>query len=190
MSYDTRADLLRQALRLFAMRGYDAVGVQEIVQETGVTKPTLYHYFGSKRGLLEAVLQKHFDELTATIEEVATYQHDITLTLHRIIAAFFDFARSRPLFFQLQLALFVAPPESQGARAVQGHHERLFRIIERMFIAAVPDHGNMRGRHTRYALTLLGMINNYITLWLNGYTDLDDLLVHDAAHQFMHGIFS
>ena len=31
------------------MKGYDAVGVQEIVDTAGITKPTLYYYFGSKR---------------------------------------------------------------------------------------------------------------------------------------------
>ena len=32
----------------FMPRGYDAVGVQEIAQKAGITKPTLYYYFGSK----------------------------------------------------------------------------------------------------------------------------------------------
>ena len=42
---DNRARLLDCAQDLFAARGYDAVGVQEIVEAAGVTKPTLYHYF-------------------------------------------------------------------------------------------------------------------------------------------------
>ena len=50
---ENRDHILDCALRLFAARGYDAVGVQEIVELAGLTKPTLYHYFGSKRGLLE-----------------------------------------------------------------------------------------------------------------------------------------
>ena len=47
-SMDTKSLLLAQALELFALRGYESVGTQEIVQRSGVTKPTLYHYFGSK----------------------------------------------------------------------------------------------------------------------------------------------
>ena len=34
---DNRATLLEQALQLFAQRGYDAIGVQEIVEQAGVT---------------------------------------------------------------------------------------------------------------------------------------------------------
>jgi len=51
---DTRAELLDRALDLFAAYGYDGVGVQQICNAAGVTKPTLYHHFGSKRGILRA----------------------------------------------------------------------------------------------------------------------------------------
>ena len=48
--------ILEEALKLFSNNGYEATGVQEICEQAGVTKPTLYHYFGSKQGLLDAVL--------------------------------------------------------------------------------------------------------------------------------------
>jgi TetR/AcrR family transcriptional regulator len=40
---ENREILLDRALTLFSTRGYDAVGIQEIVDSAGVTKPTLYH---------------------------------------------------------------------------------------------------------------------------------------------------
>jgi TetR/AcrR family transcriptional regulator len=62
---DNRSALLDAALHLFASRGYDAVGVQEIVDAVGVTKPTLYHYFGSKQGLLEELFKAYEQRLDA-----------------------------------------------------------------------------------------------------------------------------
>lgn len=47
---DNRERILQCALELFYAKGYDAVGVQEIAQKAGITKPTLYYYFGSKYG--------------------------------------------------------------------------------------------------------------------------------------------
>lgn len=41
---DNREKILNCALELFHARGYDAVGVQEIAEMAGVTKPTLYYY--------------------------------------------------------------------------------------------------------------------------------------------------
>src|ERR1700709_507875 len=50
--------IARVPARLFASRGYDATSVREIVEASGVTKPTLYYHFGSKQGLAEALLTK------------------------------------------------------------------------------------------------------------------------------------
>ena len=63
-----RTNIRAAATRLFATRGYEAVGIRELVDAVGVTKPTLYHYFGSKRGVLDAALEEHFTTLFAAIE--------------------------------------------------------------------------------------------------------------------------
>ncbi len=190
MTTDNRSALMDHALRLFAARGFDAVGVQEIVEAAGVTKPTLYHYFGSKAGLLDAILSEHFRALIGAVEKAADYHHDITLTLQKVVEAYFDFARENGTFYRFQLALTFAPVESDGYQAVAKYHEQQFAIMERLFLLAADDHGNMRGRHRRYAVTFMGLINNMITLWLNGHAELNNQLVYDATHQFMHGIFS
>ncbi len=44
--------ILSTALDLFAVKGYDATAVREICEAAGITKPTLYHFFGSKDGVL------------------------------------------------------------------------------------------------------------------------------------------
>ncbi len=190
MSPGNRSALIWHALRLFAARGYDAVSVQEIVEAAGVTKPTLYHYFGSKNGLLKAVLAEYFDKLLGAVEIAADYHGDITLTLKSVVGAYFGFASEHSTFYRFQLALSFAPVESAGFQAVLRYHERQFALLEQVFLLATVDHGNMRGRHRRYAVTFLGLINSMITLWLHGYTTLGDPLVYDVTHQFMHGIFS
>jgi AcrR family transcriptional regulator len=187
---DNRSEILANALQLFASRGYDAVGVQEIVAASGVTKPTLYHYFGSKRGLLDTLLAEHFDPLYRSIEQAATYDGDLTLTLNRTAGAYFDYARAHRTFYRLQLALWFAPPDSDGFEAVSRLTHKQQQVMEQLFIRATDDHGNMRGRHRAYAATFLGMINTYVGLALNGFVTLDDDMVRRAVHQFMHGIFS
>ena len=177
-------------MTLFASRGYDAVGIQEIVDNAGVTKPVLYHYFNSKHGLLEAALATNFEQFMIDLRQTAVYRGDITLSLQTICRLFFDFARKNPTAFRTRLALYFAPPQSESHQAVARYNEQQTRIIEEMFLAAVNDHGNMRGRQRMYAATFLGMIHTYVGLFLNGYTDLEDPLVYRAVHQFMHGIFS
>jgi AcrR family transcriptional regulator len=187
---DNRSTILANALQLFAARGYDAVGVQEIVTAAGVTKPTLYHYFGSKRGLLDALLLDHFDPLYESVERAATYAGDLTQTLNLTTTAYFDYARAHPSFYRLQLSMWFAPPGSHAFQAVSRLNDKQQQMMEHLFIRAAGDHGNMRGRHRAYAATFLGMVNTYVALALNGFVTLDDGLVRRAVHQFMHGIFS
>ena len=187
---DNRSNILAQALELFASRGYDAVGVQEIVDEAEVTKPTLYHYFGSKRGLLDALLAEHFAVFYQSIEHAAAYDRDLPLTLYRTAAAYFRYAKEHKLLYRMLLSAWFAPPDSDAFKAVALLGEKQQRLLENLFIQAAGDHGNMKGRHKAYAATFLGMINTYIGLWLNGYIELNDELTYKAVHQYMHGIYS
>lgn len=66
---DNRQLIMEKALELFCARGYDAVGVQEIAEQSGITKPTLYYYFGSKQGLMETILEENSRILEEMLEK-------------------------------------------------------------------------------------------------------------------------
>jgi len=187
---DNRSKLISCALSLFVERGYDAVGVQEIVEAAGVTKPTLYHYFGSKLGLLEALAGERMEALLTKLRWASDYQHDLPKTLNEVAKVYFDFAGEQALLMRLNMALWLGPLHSEARKVTVGFNERQYALLEDLFKKAAQDHGNMKGRHQAYAVTFLGMLNNYINLSLNGYTKLDDKLRYQAVHQFMHGIYS
>jgi AcrR family transcriptional regulator len=66
-SQSTRETLISAARPLFAERGYAGVGTEEIVRAAGLTRGALYHQFGDKRGLFEAVYETIEHELAQTI---------------------------------------------------------------------------------------------------------------------------
>jgi TetR/AcrR family transcriptional regulator len=51
----TRAAIFREAVRLFAERGYAGTSVRDISDASGVSTPVIYYHFGSKDGLYETV---------------------------------------------------------------------------------------------------------------------------------------
>lgn len=53
--------LMKAAIRSFADQGFDATTMREIASRAGVTLPTLYHYYGDKRSLFEAVCLETFE---------------------------------------------------------------------------------------------------------------------------------
>lgn len=182
--------ILRNALGLFSLRGYDAVGVLEVAESSGVSKPTLYHYFGSKRGLLDFMLQEYFGDFLEEIRGAAAYRGDLPGHLKDLAERFFAFAASNSLFYRMQLSMNFSSPDSEPFEAIQPYNSKLFGYISDMFKAASEDHGNMKGRHMRYAATFIGMLNNYITLEMNGLIKITDTTVYEAVHQFSHGIYS
>lgn len=52
-------EALATAIRLFQARGFDAVGVAELVTELGIKPPSFYAAFGSKAGLLERAIDRY-----------------------------------------------------------------------------------------------------------------------------------
>jgi AcrR family transcriptional regulator len=66
-SESTRDALIEAARRLFAEHGYAGVGTEEIVRAAGVTRGALYHHFGGKRDLFEAVYERVESELATNI---------------------------------------------------------------------------------------------------------------------------
>jgi AcrR family transcriptional regulator len=54
---DTRRRIIRSAARLFATNGYAATSIAAICEAAGVVPTSIYWEFGSKAGVLEAVLE-------------------------------------------------------------------------------------------------------------------------------------
>ncbi|NJP98218.1 TetR/AcrR family transcriptional regulator [Nonomuraea sp. FMUSA5-5] len=60
----TRAAIIDTAMPILYERGLDGVGVAELCTAVGVSKETLYRHFGSKEGLIEAVLEARSERVT------------------------------------------------------------------------------------------------------------------------------
>src|SRR5689334_11093552 len=63
------AQMVAAAERLFSERGYHGVSMDEIAAASGITKPMLYDYFGSKEGLFLACVERARGRL---FEEIAS----------------------------------------------------------------------------------------------------------------------
>lgn len=66
---DTKEQIMREALRLFARDGYEAVSVSDIAGVLGITKGALYRHYGSKRDIFEHILRRMEEDDFAGAEE-------------------------------------------------------------------------------------------------------------------------
>ena len=73
-STETIGKLVAAARGLFGERGFEAVTVDDIVVEAGMSKGAFYHHFGSKDDILEHVV----DEILKERPELEEYRQRIT----------------------------------------------------------------------------------------------------------------
>lgn len=187
---DNKDRLLDEALSLFARRGVDAVGVQEVVDAAGVTKPSLYHHFGSKEGLITALVDRGFGHLNRTLDRLGPYDRDLPWYLERQAGLWIESVGTQPDWFRLQLSLTFLPVENPASAAVRPGVRALQGRMEALFEEAAAQHGNMRGRHRLLAAGWLGTLNHWTGIALGGWAEPDPAFVRAGTRQYLYGIFS
>ncbi|MBO5278484.1 MAG: TetR/AcrR family transcriptional regulator [Lachnospiraceae bacterium] len=189
---DNREVILQCALELFYRRGYDAAGVQEIVEMAGITKPTMYYYYKSKLGLLEALIEEKGELLLHRILEVQSKKLRFEEQLYQLAKVYLDFGRREHYFYFLMLGLMYSSTESEAHKAAMPFISRQYELIIDTFVRAGDYLGNMNGRQEQFAIGFLGVINCYMMVYNEKSTEnmLSDEKIYAVVHQFLHGIYS
>jgi TetR/AcrR family fatty acid metabolism transcriptional regulator len=91
---DKRAVILAAAVRVFARQGYEASRVGDVAKEAGVAYGLVYHYFGSKDAVLEAVFHEQWGRLLAAValaeETGETAPEQLALVVKIVLRAWRD----------------------------------------------------------------------------------------------------
>lgn len=64
-----QGQILQAAVRVFAAQGYEATRVGDIATDAGVAYGLVYHYFGSKEAVLDAVFREAWGRLLAALAQ-------------------------------------------------------------------------------------------------------------------------
>jgi AcrR family transcriptional regulator len=78
---ERRDELLAVAKATFAERGVKAATVREIGARAGVVSGSLYHYFGSKLDMVDAILSEFCDQILASYHAMDTSTDDVATRL-------------------------------------------------------------------------------------------------------------
>ena len=71
-SVNAKERILEAATEVFAEKGYDAAGVDEIAKKANVTKPLIYYYFKGKKTILEEVIKRYVYKVFQEKEQYMT----------------------------------------------------------------------------------------------------------------------
>ncbi|TMR92353.1 TetR/AcrR family transcriptional regulator [Nonomuraea basaltis] len=118
----TRAAILEAATFMLYERGLDGIGVAELCTRLGVSKETLYRHFGTKDGLVQAMLEARSDRVVSWLAEaVAAAGEDPADQL----AAVFDALQQwydEPAFRGCAMVNAAAQHHVEAVRAITTRH--------------------------------------------------------------------
>jgi AcrR family transcriptional regulator len=130
-------EILAVATRYFAGRGYRNTDVQEIADDLGVGKGTIYRYFSSKRDLFLAAADRGMRQLREEVEAARSRVADPLDQVAAAIRAYLRFFDTRPELVELLIqerAEFrdrKKPTYFEHRDANVGRWKRLFRGLIR-----------------------------------------------------------
>jgi AcrR family transcriptional regulator len=118
----SRELVLDAAERVMAEHGYDGTSVARVVEEAGIPISSVYHYFGSKDGILLAVMERGAVRFFAELPRPTTRPGPGSQHLQAVTSGLIDTLNRHPNFLRL-LIVFATQPPSAGdgqVRAVVG----------------------------------------------------------------------
>lgn len=84
-----KEEILKVATEIFSRKGYHATTLEEIGSELGMTRPAFYHYFQSKRDLLEEICAEAVDEADKVVRGAIDDRHpSITAKLQDVLISY------------------------------------------------------------------------------------------------------
>ena len=131
--------ILLQALALFSDRGYDATSVREICEAAGVTKPTLYHFYGSKEGVYRALVEGTLDQYRDGVRAIVEATGTVPERLKTIARGHFTYTKERPELVRFLISLIDNPPGSAPPTDFHRLYDEVLSHYARLIQEGVDD---------------------------------------------------
>jgi AcrR family transcriptional regulator len=145
----TRARILAVARDLFGSDGFDSTTVRSIAKRVGISDPALYHYFSSKREILNAAWELPLGGGIASMRPTGTLTRD---RLDEIVEASIRFAADNDNFLRLIYREILSG--DQTALALRQQNRSILRRTLFEHIRTIADDGEADVR-TEAVLALL-----------------------------------
>ncbi len=138
---ERRAQILRCATAVFARSNYRVAGMAEIAKEAGISEPTVYKHFDSKKHLFLTILDKVGAHTLRHWQELAERTPDCLALLRQIGLSHFDAVHAHPDNLKVQ---FQALSETEDREIRETLHRNFAAYAN--FIASILDAGKERAQ--------------------------------------------
>lgn len=153
----SREAVLDAAERVMASDGFDAATVARVVREAGVPMSSVYHYYGSKDGILLAVMERGAKRFFADLPDPEHRTGRSAEHLRTVVSSALETLQRHPSFLRLMVVFAVQPPSAADGevRTVVGRvREMALKRLRRQIGIAFGDDpsSSATDRLARFAL--------------------------------------
>jgi len=166
----TREKILAAALEVFSANGFHGTTVDEIAENAGLGKGTVYRHFQSKKGLFSELIRLKVAELEEKVQGAIDPHADvleIIETYLRIYFSFFD--HNRNLY-----KVLIQEQSDFGAEVKALYIGKILKKVpllkRKIFLAARKGHLKKMDFHTVF-YGVMGFIDGVMQKWLASETD-------------------
>lgn len=167
--------IVAEARALFAERGYAAVSLEQIAQAAFVTRGAVYHHFGSKKGLFEAVAAAAQEWVAAAVVDAAQGESDDWTGLRAGCRAFL----TASLAAESRRILLIDAPAVLGWNSWRAQDAQASGAHLSDAIAELADQGVISVRSTAGASALLSGAMNEAALCIADH-DLPEVTLEEV----------
>jgi AcrR family transcriptional regulator len=97
----TKERILQAAFAEFAANGLEGARVDTIAERAQANKGMIYHYYGNKEGLFQAVLERAYEEIRTREQDLDMDGRDTEEAIRDLVAFTFNYFFERPEFIRL-----------------------------------------------------------------------------------------
>ncbi|MDH6288230.1 TetR/AcrR family transcriptional regulator [Rhodococcus opacus] len=130
-----RTAILEAALSLIAKVGYEGMTISQLSTASGLPPSSIYYHFGSKYGVLAAVLEEGFREFHANLPSITDYEGDPFERFEQWFTHLCIRLNGKPDFLRLLITVCVERREDDAV--VQETVRRIRQNSHDMWVAAL-----------------------------------------------------
>jgi len=153
---DARRAILDATESLLVEEGYESLSIRRLVERCGYTAPTIYHHFGDKPGLLDALLEEVFQKLVRSIRRVPRTDDPIEY-LRALARSFVRFGLKNPTHYRLLTQ--PRDPSSQVPRSAEEARELLEKPLLELWEEGRLSSGDARSASQAFWAMADGLIH-------------------------------
>jgi AcrR family transcriptional regulator len=95
-----------------AEEGFEATTLVRVVTESGIPESSVYHYYGSKEGILLAVMERGAERFFAGLPDPDQRVGNATQHFGQVVSAVVQRLRQHPSFLRLLIVFAIQPPRT------------------------------------------------------------------------------